>query len=149
MKHGFRQSKAYPYVMCAFLILVAVMLIFQFRHLNHLYKYGWLGSQDFIEYWSAGQLVIAGANPYDFDALYALQQTVGYSNADPMIMWNPPWLLVWIFPIFLLPFAEAAVSWLIVSLVLVLFSGILVWRALSPKGLEEKVMIHFVRLVLY
>ena len=124
-----------------FLGLVAVIFIFQFRHLNHLYEYGWIGSQDFIEYWSAGQLLIAGANPYDFDALYALQQTVGYTNADPMIMWNPPWLLVWIFPIFFLPFPEAAVSWLIVSIVLVLFSGILVWRTVSPKRLQEKVMI--------
>jgi hypothetical protein len=149
MKHEFRQNKTYRYVVCTFLILVAVMLIFQFRYLNHLYEYGWLGSQDFIEYWSAGQLLMTGANPYDFDALYALQQTVGYSNADPMIMWNPPWLLVWIFPIFFLPFAEAAVSWLIVSLVLVLFSGILVWRTLSPKGLQEKVMIPVIATITF
>ena len=55
--------------------------------------HGWLGLSDFVEYWSAGQLLRGGQNPYDVDALHAVQQELGWTREQPLRMWNPPWLL--------------------------------------------------------
>jgi hypothetical protein len=133
----------------AFLILTIVVLIFQLRQLYPSYEYGWIGTLDFIEYWSAGQLFIEGSNPYNFEKLYNLQLKLGYSNDYPMIMWNPPWLLIWIFPILLLPFMNAAILWLLMSLILTLLSGTLIWRTLAPKRFHENIIIPIIATITF
>ena len=65
MKQKLLQKKTYRFIVVTFLILTTVFLLFQIRHLYPLYQYGWIGTLDFIEYWSAGQLFIEGMNPYD------------------------------------------------------------------------------------
>lgn len=66
---------------------------------------------DFIQYWTAFQLLIAGENPYDPEKLWQLQQLQGLVAPPVIFMWNPPWLLVLLAPILILPFALASELW--------------------------------------
>jgi hypothetical protein len=94
---------------------------------------GLLGSADFavssgfLEYWAAGQLIKVGHNPYDFAELLRVQQGLGWSDSLPLIMWNPPWLLVWLYPLLWLDYAAAAVAWLGVNFLLILGVSSLLW----------------------
>lgn len=43
---------------------------------------------DFIEYWSAGRLLLAGDNPYDPTRLLAVQQAAGRVSTRPLLMYK-------------------------------------------------------------
>jgi hypothetical protein len=62
--------------------------------------YGDFGTRDFIQYWSAHNLVLRGENPYDPEAMLRLQRETGYSESRPVMLWNPPWttqiMSIWI-----------------------------------------------------
>lgn len=73
------------------------------------------GTVDFIQYWSAFQLLIEGRNPYDGAAMHVVQAAVGQSPNFTTLMWNPPWTPVVLAPILSLPFSAAAISWLLLS----------------------------------
>jgi hypothetical protein len=94
------------------LVSILILLVFLFRYMNFNYKYGYLGSKDFIAYWGAGQLLKAGENPYDFVRLDQLQSKLASSPDFPIVIYNPPWILVWLYPLILLPFNIAALIWL-------------------------------------
>lgn len=84
-------------------------------------SFGGFGTNDFIEYWTAFQLFTAQSNPYDPAALLKLQQAIGWSDATPLMMWNPPWLLLVMAPVLVFGFPQAAVIWLMINL------GLLGW----------------------
>ena len=52
-----------------------------------------------------------------------------------MPMWNPPTLLVWIYPMLLLPFPAAAIVWYGLGVVLVAGCAAMIWRDLG--GLRD------------
>ena len=46
---------------------------------------------DFISYWAAGHLLVHGQNPYDFQAVHALEIAAGRNPGEPVLMMrNPP-----------------------------------------------------------
>lgn len=46
---------------------------------------------DFISYWAAGHLLVHGQNPYDFQAVHALELAAGRNAGEPVLMMrNPP-----------------------------------------------------------
>ncbi|MBY0230435.1 MAG: DUF2029 domain-containing protein [Gemmataceae bacterium] len=53
---------------------------------------------DFVEYWAAGRLLVAGENPYDAEAVAELEKQAGRAD-DAILMWNPPWVLPFAAPI--------------------------------------------------
>ncbi len=67
---------------------------------------------DFIEYWSAGRLLLAGDNPYDPTRLLAVQQAAGRVSTRPLLMYNPPWIFPLIIPFALLPYSISRFVWL-------------------------------------
>lgn len=76
------------------------------------------GSHDFVEYWAAGQLLAHGANPYDGDAIYALERSAGFPNgALPLIMANPPSSLLLVLPLGMV--SAHAGEWLWLAMLLV------------------------------
>lgn len=91
-----------------------------------------VGSQDFVEYWGAAQLLVGGKNPYDPAALLAVQKEVGFSGTEPVLMWNPPWTLVVVLPFAFAPFRWSVNAWLLCGLGLVLGSGFLLWDLFAP-----------------
>lgn len=90
---------------------------------------------DFIQYWSASSIFFKHGNPYDAAELLALQHTVGLHGSTPIMMWNPPWTLLITMPFGLLPYGTARALWLLLSLVLILWSADWLWSFFSgPKS---------------
>jgi hypothetical protein len=113
------------------------MLFVLWRQGTHRYfsGYGAVGTGDFVAYWAAARLLMQGSNPYDPTALLAVEQAAGLSAPAPIRVWNPPWTLVLMFPLAVLPFQAAALVWLLVQVALILGSGILLWKFYAPgKG---------------
>ena len=82
---------------------------------------------DFIEYWSASRLLLAGKNPYSTEELSLLQRS--YTGSEiPLIMWNPPWALSLLLPFGLLEYSTSRWLWLILNLGLLLFSARWLWN---------------------
>lgn len=89
-------------------------------------RYGDAGTNDFIEYWGASRVAAAGGNPYDPAQLVAIEQEVGRPDAVPLMMWNPPWLLVLMRPVFRASFGQSATLWLGINAMLAVLSAILI-----------------------
>jgi hypothetical protein len=132
-----RRHPAFPPLTRALFVLVLVVLAWQLTALWHGYQFGSIGTKDFIEYWGAGQLLRYGQSPYDFGKLCQLEANQGVPREAQVVMWNPPWLLVWILPLLLLSFSAAALTWLAFSGVIIFGSGSALWRtfaACSPPN---------------
>ena len=83
---------------------------------------------DFIEYWTATRLLLEGGNPYSPGELLAAQRALGWAEAEPLMMWNPPWTLSFTLLFGLFDYETAQFVWFL-SHVLILFVGSqLLWR---------------------
>jgi hypothetical protein len=115
------------------LVLVYGLLIYCLsKAWNHL-----LFSVDFTEYWSASRLVLAGKNPYSADLLWSVESLVaGWPYHQPVMMYNPPWILGFILPLGLLPNVIGRFFWLILSTTALIITSNLCWRIYG--GAEKK-----------
>ncbi len=139
-----RSHPAYRKVIRLLLAGVAIVLMFQVITMWRKMEFGSPGTDDFIEYWSAGQLLLQGKNPYDLYELYRIEVSLGAPYKFPNIMWNPPWLLLWILPLLLLPFKAAALVWLFLNLALLLACGTVIWRVLAPARACRRIAVGWV-----
>ena len=78
------------------------------------------GVRDFVEYWSASRLLLAGINPYSPNELLKLQRSVGWPSATALVMWNPPWTFPLTLPFGLLSYSLGEFAWLLVQLLIIL-----------------------------
>jgi hypothetical protein len=99
------------------------------------YIYLRTGGGDFIEYWSAVRVFLAGENPYDPRALLPVQQAAGWDRSEPLMMWNPPWTLLMMLPFATLPFELARALFLAISSAVTLGVADYLWRVFG--GLKE------------
>jgi hypothetical protein len=83
---------------------------------------------DFVAYWSASRLLMAGRDPYAPAGLLELQRQVGLPGGEPLIMWNPPWTFALALPFALFDFSWAQLLWLGFSIFAVLFSATMLWK---------------------
>lgn len=95
--------------------------------------FGPLGKSDFIQYWSAFKLLLAGANPYDVNSMFEIQRELKPAIEKPIMMWNPPWLPLILSPILWLPFQQAAYFWLFVNICLLGITALLIRRTFAPS----------------
>lgn len=72
-----------------------------------------LPPHDFVEYWCAGTLNLAGRDPYDAAAMYKLEQEIGWDIGEAVMMWNPPWTLSVAMPLAAMPWRTAQLVWLL------------------------------------
>lgn len=86
-----------------------------------------LRPSDFVEYWSAGRLNLAGDNPYGSDQLFALQRDYGCPADRPVMMYNPPWTLPFVMPFAALDYGTGRLAWLLVQFALVLCCAGAAW----------------------
>jgi hypothetical protein len=70
------------------------------------------GTLDFIQYWSAWQLMRQGSNPYDAEQLAQIQFALRQFSDQLIFSWNPPWTFVALSPLLSLPFEQSAAVWL-------------------------------------
>jgi glycosyl transferase family 87 len=73
---------------------------------------------DFVEYWSASRLLLAGHNPYDPAQMDAVQRGLGFKRAEPLLMLNPPWALPFVLPLGAVNYAASQQLWLAFNLAL-------------------------------
>ncbi len=90
-----------------------------------------LRPSDFVEYWSAGRLNLAGANPYGAAELFALQHDYGCPDDRPVTMYNPPWALPFVMPFGALDYGTGRLAWLLLHFALVLVCAGAAWRLLG------------------
>ena len=116
------------------LLIVAVALAFLVsRSPRH---FGDWGTYDFIEYWAAGQVATLGGNPWDAAQLQVIELAAGRANHTPLMMWNPPWLLVLMRPVLQLPFPHAASVWMGTNLVMATMASVLIVSGYRRSRLE-------------
>lgn len=95
---------------------------------------------DTVEYWAAGRLNAAGQNPFDPELLLQLERRAGRPLEDPVMMWNPPWLLALIMPLGSLPYALARALWFGIHLVAIFLTSIYAGRGISPPNSSRQAL---------
>jgi hypothetical protein len=84
----FRASKKIQLTLLALAAVVGFLFLFQQVHPR-------VGAVDFLQYWSAAQILAKGGNPYDHTELLLMEQSVWNpalrgSLTLPVVMYNPP-----------------------------------------------------------
>jgi len=84
--------------------------------------------RDFISYWAAGQLLVHGKNPYDFQAARSLELAAGRDPAEPLLMMrNPPVAFFAALPLGLVSPKVALILWLLLLLGGLSLAILLIW----------------------
>ena len=97
-------------------------------------------TNDFIEYWSAANLLLHHGNAYSPAELLAVQRSAGWTDPAALLMWNPPWTLSLLAPLGLLDHDTAQFVWFVVHALIIFVGAQLLWRvyaespALSSRG---------------
>jgi hypothetical protein len=111
---------------------------------------------DFVEYWAAGRLCLTNGNPYSWDAMLELEKSVGMKpdhspttgEETPLMMFNPPWTLVFVMPLALPSFALSRLLAFVLGVGLVIFCADAIWRiyggAIEKRWLAWLVALTFV-----
>ena len=97
----------------------------------HPLKPGSFGTFDFIQYWSAWELMLQGRNPYDPSLLHATQSALIDGEAELVYSWNPPWTYTLLAPFLTLPFTASATIWMVFEVLALLFIA-----AQTPKAIR-------------
>jgi hypothetical protein len=82
---------------------------------------------DYIEYWSASRLNFHGSNPYAPEEMHRLQQQIDPALKEPIMMWNPPWLLGFIMGFGLITFSTSRLLWFLCELFAIFISADWLW----------------------
>jgi hypothetical protein len=85
------------------------------------------GTTDFVEYWSAGQLLMRGADPYDPAATLQLERSAGRSTDQPEVTFSPPAIFLLVAPLGLVGAKTGAVLWMIALIASFAVSIRLLW----------------------
>jgi len=84
--------------------------------------------RDFISYWAAGQLLVHGKNPYDFQAVRSLEAAAGRDPAKSLLMMrNPPVAFFVALPLGLVSPKTALIVWLFLLMAGLSLSIFLIW----------------------
>lgn len=86
------------------------------------------GARDFVSYWATGHLLVRHSDPYDRDAVAALEHSAGLDVRAILIMRNPPWALPMVLPLGFLPLRIGGILWTLLLLAALLLSVRLVHR---------------------
>ncbi len=79
-------------------------------------------NRDFLSYWATGRQLVHHGNPYDRDAIWALEHAAGLDPRTVLIMRNPPWALPLAYPLGFLPLRFAGILWTLLLLTCLLVS---------------------------
>jgi len=88
--------------------------------------------RDFISYWSAGQLLHHGQNPYDFEAVHKLELEAGRDPKELLLtMRNPPTAFFLAFPLGFAGPKTCLIAWMGVLLGALSLAILLIWKTNS------------------
>ncbi len=83
---------------------------------------------DYVEYWAAGRLNLAGQDPYSPELLLPLERGAGRDTDEAIMMWNPPWTLSAAMPLGALPARAGQFIWLFLQAGCLVASALLLNR---------------------
>ena len=89
---------------------------------------GTTARKDFLCFWAAGRLLLHHANPYDAAAVFALEKSAGYSETQPLVMWNTPYSLWLSILAGLLSPVKAAAFWILLITASIVASVRMLWN---------------------
>jgi hypothetical protein len=112
-----RDLAEFTIVLAALLALALVILFFAVSMSGKS-----AASRDFVSYWATGQQLAHHANPYDRDAISALEHSAGLTAQAVLIMRNPPWALPLAYPLGFLSLRLAGILWTLLLLACFLIS---------------------------
>lgn len=135
----FSKSSSFRYRLFLFisLILSLIFLSIQLKNIDvELTLYG-----DYVQYWSAGKLLIQGKNPYAWENVKEIKNSIGYVNlideTTPSMFLYPPWAL----PITLLPallsYPSSRFIWLLLNIIIVFTSINILNRLLNFSKINQ------------
>lgn len=85
---------------------------------------------DFVAFWSAGRLLLAGGNPYDPESLLQIERFANWTKDHAYRVWEPPWTLMLLAPFAALPYQGARFAWFVVTFLLLV-------------GLTDRLWLHY------
>ena len=83
---------------------------------------------DFVQYWSAGKLNLSGDNPYNPALLFPIQNQTGVIEDQPIIMWNPPWIMPIAMLFGVVNFEFSRLLWFLINFVVIFISVNQFWN---------------------
>lgn len=92
-------------------VVVTVALVFAAGRYSTQIRHN-VAQRDSLAYWAAGSLLLHGADPYNHDAVFALEKQHGYAHDRPLVLRTPPWSLFMVLPLGLMNPFSAWVCWL-------------------------------------
>jgi hypothetical protein len=105
------------------------------------------GQGDYLAYWSASHLLISGEHPYDHSALSTLEKST-ISVTDPqgemfLNTWNPPWLILLMAPLGLLPYQLSALVWMSINTIIIGLTLIISWQICTGIQASRGILVVF------
>ena len=88
---------------------------------------------DFVEYWAAAKLLLAGGNSYSPTELLNMERAVGWSQPEPLVMWNPPWTLPLISPLGMLDYDTAQFIWFLLHALIIFVGAQILWQCYTGE----------------
>jgi len=83
---------------------------------------------DFVSFWASSRLLIDGGNPFSPVEVLELQRALGLSEAQPLLIWHPPWTLSFLLPFAAMPFQLSQFFWLLMNVFFILLSAQTLWK---------------------
>lgn len=96
-------------VLVSLLLPIASGLAALFYPIDHRFEF------DFVQYWGSLRVLAQNQNPYDPMALLEAQKVVRPELDTPIMMWNPPWVILLTYPVLALPYEVSLIAWNVMS----------------------------------
>lgn len=129
-----RDAKAFKWAAVALLLTVAA---WQLRATARN-----LPVVDLVEYWSAARLLVHGGNPYSPAEMLVVEKAAGWSQAEPLLMWNPPWALAFVASLGFLSYRTAYLFWLALNFTILVICANQLW--LHYGGAPQKLYLTWI-----
>jgi Glycosyltransferase family 87 len=137
-------KNVYQMVVWILLILSVFLLI---RLAPILTKPEYLPNDDFVRFWASGKLNLQHENPYDsvkMEQLHLEEGSQAPSNSTSSVVLNPPWVIPLLMPFGVLSYRISRLTWLIISIALLILSSQILWRIYSGKPKQQWIAIIFI-----
>jgi hypothetical protein len=101
-------------------------------------------NKDFLQYWTAEQLLAHGGNPYDFAATLKVERSVGFKEYPPLITLSPPVGFFFALPLGWVKPMTGLTWWMLLLFACMLASVWVVWLAMGkPQSRWHLIGIFF------
>jgi Glycosyltransferase family 87 len=97
-------------------------------------------NKDYLEYWSAEQLLAHGQNPYDWNATLKLERTVGFNRYPALMSLSPPVAMFFLLPLGWVDAGTGLVGWTLFLMACTVASVWLIWLMLGKPDTRYHVI---------